>query len=441
MARFTEEFHKTVRNFTDAPDVFIKAGALFLLSTAVGRHVMIVGPRPQYLNLWFLQVGDSRVSRKTTVLYWCKQVLNAYMPPQIPPKSPAGTKPISPILIPSGFSPEAFFSILCENPQRAWIKDEMSGFIKSFSKRYMSDMPELLSKVYDCTTESRRTKTGGHEVAEDPYLTIFSASTPILARYFNEDLFYQGLGNRFIYVMDFAKRDLRPFEFFGDPNIHRRYVTVIVNHLKQVRSLVTTNAPNEGKWIGPQHQPAKDLLERFENAVNKRIYELRDSDRMDMDIGYTAALPEFVRQLAALFSIDRYYEDRSEWARQELDILPEAVEEAINYAMGFVDSYQRFKDLIKMTPEQKSLEAEDNIKNMVYRIVKDHDPIKTRDLSRRSGKNWHKLKLIVDTLIIEERIFMYSRRPQGRGAIATMYTVSQELATKMNEKFTKGQTT
>jgi len=75
---FVSKYVRLLSGITDAPREFQETAALFLLSTAVGRKWVFqslpetaifsdkIGTTGKLLNLWFIIIGKSRITRKSS---------------------------------------------------------------------------------------------------------------------------------------------------------------------------------------------------------------------------------------------------------------------------------------------------------------------------------------------------------------------------------------
>jgi hypothetical protein len=165
---FINKYVRLLSGITDAPKEFQEAAALLLISSAVGRRWMFrslpdmaifgekVGTGGRLLNLWFIIMGKSRISRRTSgVLNPVEKITNKIIGEQQ--------------IISSAFTPESLVKEMSEKSVPSsvfrletpcfWLCDEVSWFFQQLKKKdsYMASVDAILSKLYDGNTYSRST--------------------------------------------------------------------------------------------------------------------------------------------------------------------------------------------------------------------------------------------------------------------------------------------
>ena len=216
MSNMTEDFInlwvETLDNYTDANRPLKEAAGLFVLSSLIGHNAVIplstdikpfteavkadltsIGKR---LNVWFLIIGRTRVSRKTTVLGLAEDYLRNVL----------GHDYIASTIA----TPEALLDEVAENKtvfgcHKAWIMDEFALILSACrSKDYMADLTDIMQKLYDGRTFSRRTRSKGKLLINNPYFTVLTSTTPyvIKSRLVTETMFIHGFLGRFMLLWD-----------------------------------------------------------------------------------------------------------------------------------------------------------------------------------------------------------------------------------------------
>ena len=214
---FISRYVNLLAKITDAPEEFQEAAALFLLSIAVGLKWVFQslpdtaifsgenGITGKLLNLWFIIIGKSRITRKSSgVMRHVEEIVKKVFGEQL--------------LISEAFTPEALIKEMSEKSVPSaihgfetpccWISDEIAWFFQHLRKResYMASADAFLSKIYDGRTYDRGTIQRGKENIENPYFACFLASTDVLPTLFNELQIQLGFMNRFIYIIGERKR-------------------------------------------------------------------------------------------------------------------------------------------------------------------------------------------------------------------------------------------
>ena len=104
-----------------------------------------------------------------------------------------------------------YFSEIHTKESRGWgglvVRDELTTFFKeSLNKDYLTDQMEIYSKMYDGTIYPRETMKFSRKDSLPVYMNLVGATTP---RYLYDQLpiqfFFQGCGNRFLYVLHRVK--------------------------------------------------------------------------------------------------------------------------------------------------------------------------------------------------------------------------------------------
>jgi len=316
------------KGITDAPEEFQEATALFLLSTAAGRNFIFLSlpetcifsngldvkdVRGKFLNLWFILIGKTRVTRKTTgVINRAEEIIDFLK--------------INKIL--HGFSTSYLISHLNDMKEgmqvhATWISDECSGFWDLLKAKtdYMLEADAILSTIYDCKTYSKGTQARGKEYVPNPYLTVLLASTDYLPHLFTEAMLRQGFLNRFIFVV--AKRSrkmaLRTTSLTPEEKETVEYV------LQYLKALLNRGTP----ITMVMHSKANDLYVKFEDYIDNWI----EKGNLGLKEGYLGNLPNFVIRLACLYRLSRMtIEEIQNYKRPFLEVEEEDMKRAIDYS-------------------------------------------------------------------------------------------------------------
>jgi len=350
---------------TDSPREFQEAAALFLLSTAVGRK-WIFRSLPEtsvfsgktetgkLLNLWFIILGKSRITRKTSGVLRhaediCKKVFGDHR------------------LISAVFTPEALIKEMSQKSMPstvaeletvcAWISDEIAWFFQQLRKKdsYLLNADAFLSRIYDGSTYSRSTIGRGKETIWNPYLTCLLASTTYLPALFDELQLRLGFTNRFIYVIA-ERRERKPLRTEPLTEVEQRKVKEILDFLKALserRQVVMLQMTEE----------AKELYDAFEEEIENQIA----NEDLGIKEGYFGNLPNLVVRLSCLYRISRMtLQEIRTYDKPSLFVEKQDVENAIKYAW---QAWAWFENVIQVMYKKKTKERRPLPRNRVKELV------------------------------------------------------------------------
>lgn len=358
---FVQKYVDLLRRITDAPEEFQEAAALFLLSSAIGTRAIFrsipetaifsekanMGGKP--LNLWFLLLGKSRVSRKTSgvlshVEMLCEKVLGKER------------------LMSQAFTPEALVKEMSEKsvPSSAkngletvcfWISDEIAWFFQQLKAKssYMSTADALLSKIYDGSTYSRSTIGRGKETIWNPYLTAFLASTFVLPTFFDELQVMLGFLNRFIFVMGekTERKPLRTQPLSAEEIQEVNEIQDFLGALCEMNLVIIMEMTSE----------AKEAYDSFEEEIERQISE----GHLGIREGYCGQLPNLVVRLSCLYRISRMTPGEIK-SHQDSVLIVETkdVERAVDYARKAWAWFEQIIEIMqsgeatKLLPKEKA---------------------------------------------------------------------------------------
>ena len=154
------------RLITDAADEFHEAAALALLSTiTAGMRVQLASyPGGLATNLYLVLVGDSSVSRKSTVQGIAKHILG-----QLRPNA----------LIPDRMTGEAAIHELSQRTAALWMPDEFGMLLQQIYHRdFLRPLEELMLTLYSGQTYEYTTVRGSQRIT-NLHLGVFGAATPV----------------------------------------------------------------------------------------------------------------------------------------------------------------------------------------------------------------------------------------------------------------------
>jgi hypothetical protein len=349
---YVTKYVEILSKITDASEDFQEAAMLFGISTVLGRNWVFnslpdksvfkqeSASKGKLLNLWFIILGKSRVSRKTSgVQKHIQDLLDAVMGNTF-----ALTKLFTPEYLIKEMAAKTKESSGIKVTHCYWMKDEVAGFFKLVKKResYMADIDDVLSSIYDGTTTTRGTIGREKETVENPYLTCFHASTDFLPTFFDELQIRLGFLNRFIFVM--GKRqdrmELRTQELV---ETEKQSILEIKEFLKELfakKTLTTMEMSNE----------AKQKYDLFEKEMENKI----ETEDLEIKEGYCGQLPNLVVRLSCIYRISRMSieEVKNHWT-PTLVVEKQDVERAILYAMKAWGWFEQVIEIMKASDKQK----------------------------------------------------------------------------------------
>lgn len=365
---FVKKYVRCLCAISDAPSPFQEAGALFLLSAAVGRKWVFQsipettifgeenGITGKLLSLWFIIIGKSRITRKTSGVM--KHVIEIS-------KKVFGERR----LLTEAFTPESLIEQMSKMSVRSvagrletvccWICDEIAWFFQQLRKRksYMASADAFLSKMYDGATYSRATIQRGKETVWNPYLTCFLASTDYLPTLFDELGIRLGFMNRFIYVVAERKKR-KPLRTEPLTEEEEKQVEEIMAFLKALAERTsTTNLEMTDE--------AKEIYDSFEEKIEEQI----ENEDLGIKEGYCGQLPNFVVRISCLYRISRMTpEEIRNYSDRVLTVEKQDVERAIVYVQK---AWGWFEKVIEIMQSNGKVKPRDLAKSAVCDYLKE----------------------------------------------------------------------
>lgn len=419
---FIEKFMDDVLSeITDSPDKFKEACSLSLLSSSIGRKMFFINLADarlkdildgnlrfsgKYLNLWFIMIGKSRVSRKTTVIRWVTDFIKVID---------------KDLLLPDGFTPQALISELSkkyknDETRAVWLNDEVSGFFQQIKEtKFMIKTDSLLSKIYDGDDYKDATIQRGREEIKKPYLTTLLASTDVLPKFFDELFMLQGFGNRFIYCIG-VRSSYKPLSSTISQQLKFDCVE-LVEWLKDLNSL------KDSIPMGFDKTAHKSYV-AFEKKVEQKIL---DNKLDDIKTGYAGSLPTTVLKLACIYAIsDHYPKKLSKYAEPLFLVEEKNVKRAVITMEEGMADYS--KVLSMMRTKRQSIYAKDKESELikVLNIIKyaGKDGISRTALTNKTRILKKPLDEIIETLEQGEEIEIEIVK-QARGKDKKVYRIRQ----------------
>lgn len=201
---FVERYIKWASEMSDAAKQYHQAAAFTCLSTVLCGSLTIPTSFGTIIpNLWFMILGDTTLTRKSTSMDMAVEMLE-----QVDDDS---------ILATDG-TIEGLMTILAMRPKQpsVFLRDEFSGLLDSMIKKdYMAGMPEMLTKLYDGKMMKRVLKKESF-VVKDPRLIMYTGGIKSkITQILTTEHVSSGFLPRFIFIT--AESDVTRVRPIGPP--------------------------------------------------------------------------------------------------------------------------------------------------------------------------------------------------------------------------------
>lgn len=311
---------------TDAYPEYHMVAGLFLISSICGRRAVILERGNQILlNTWFICLGTSTISRKSTALKLAQDILNFELPGEYEE-------------LPRHFSPEGLIEELDSNSFRFLIIDEVAEFLSNLkTKQYMAGLGDDLCRLYDGGNIRRKLRSSPKKNVQtsfdvrQPYITNLWATTPdSFGNNATLDQVTSGLLNRLLYVYPQYQRNLRPMgKFVPDTTVDD---SKVIKRLEELIGFIYRFTPEE-PLILKLSDEAFDYFKRWQDFNTRELFEGNDTDTL-----ITAVFGRYVvyaMKMAALYTLSNPGISGQVTEDRLLDI----PEEYIRLACNQIDAY------------------------------------------------------------------------------------------------------
>ncbi len=356
---FIMKYIDTMKRRSDGYPEYWFAGALTCLSVSVQRngYISFAHTPALYPNVWCFLLGLSSVSKKTTAVDFCKEVLDQ--------------DDISTSRFYNSFSPEGFIDGLMQIPRAYIAVDEVSSLLSSISKKsYMCDMRERFCEVYDCHPIAHKLRKEVF-VVKEPYITQLVATTPSSFEQ-NADMnnVTSGWFYRYLWFYPNYKKDRKRLQ---------RPTHDIMMRIKQLREEILE------RWIffsaKKDHPVAFSLSEEMLEEYNVWIEKTEDKiidEKSDVSASAFSRLSVHAIKLAMLFEVGSMgFTERADEGVVQIS------DEHMREAMRLIDTYFKpVADIVMTTVEGASTH---NVFNMIINTLKSNGYIMDRkSLTRKT---------------------------------------------------------
>jgi hypothetical protein len=203
---FVEEYIEWASSLGDAATQYHQAGAFTILSALLsGRVTLPTSYGPVVPNLWFMILGDTTLTRKSTAMDIATDLLEEVDPDAI---------------LATDGSVEGLMQGLSTRPKRPsiFLRDEFSGLLEMITKKdYYAGMAEVLTKLYDGKLQKRILRKEEITV-RDPILLILAGGIRNRVQgLLTHEHVSSGFIPRFIFVT--AESDTSRLQPLGPPTV------------------------------------------------------------------------------------------------------------------------------------------------------------------------------------------------------------------------------
>ncbi len=223
---FLDKYRAYASDATDAIEEFHELSAAVLLSSVLANNIKIPTSHiPIFPNLWGLILGDSTLTRKSTAMTMAMSFIR-----DLDEGADLGSEG----------SVEGLLVALSNRPRKTSIfyKDEVSGFFQAVNnKPYMSDIPEILTQLYDSPAVLTKNLSKGTFTVVEPCFIFFGGGIKEkVYELVTEQYILSGFLPRFLVVS--GKADLARVRRTGPPSkTSDRRKADITRHLADLREV------------------------------------------------------------------------------------------------------------------------------------------------------------------------------------------------------------
>ncbi|RLG08940.1 MAG: hypothetical protein DRN68_02785 [Thaumarchaeota archaeon] len=297
---------------TDAPENFIYAGTLFIMSAVYGPFVKPVlkyytTARPK---IWLWLIGHSGISRKTTVLRLIGQILRGVLPPECF---------LSPDFTKEGFiedlRPQGDEPVFRDKPGIV-IKDEFGGqMLEIRNKQYLMGLTSFINSLYDETPVSRRLRSERITVPGRNYILFAGGLTTPISEYVSIHDFKSGFANRFMLVYGKSERFIPTFPTEEEEiqiergetpaeRIFNECVEVVKKRYEWIKNLYEANG-RQPLRVYVLDEDIRRYLIYFEERIKEFVKGRLDQNPDDVEALYVTRLFKHLVAILTFIAVDK----------------------------------------------------------------------------------------------------------------------------------------
>lgn len=379
---FVEKYIKWCTARSDASWQYHQAGAFTILSAILAESVRLPTSFGVVIpNLWFLILGDTTLTRKTTAMEMAMDLLLTVYPEAILATDGSIEGLLTELSLRSG------------KTSLFW-RDEFAGMLDSMRKKdYYSGMVEALTKLYDGKYQKRILRKETIEV-RDPIFILFAGGIKTrIMELFDLDYIINGFVPRFIFIV--AEPKLDSFKPAGPAN--KDMLKLSVELIEELTALRENYDTETVMIVGEQHIANKrtwnavlapEVWDRY-NVLEKQLVSAGlKSDNSDI---YTPTMDRLAKsglKIAMLIAASRQDPNKDE--KGNIYVVMDDMLRAIFY----IDQWKEYSTYV-VNAAGKSMSE----KTMERALVLIHRGKNNRsDLMRSMHLNSREADMILDTL-------------------------------------------
>lgn len=273
---FVDRYVQWAVGRTDAPEKYHEAAGFVLLSTVLAENIRLgLASSALIPNLWFMILGDTTTTRKTTTIEMALELLSLVY---------------DEAYLASEATVEGLLTALSTRSGRSslFVKDEFSGMLESMKRKdYFSGMSAMLARLYDGRHEKRVLRQATYEV-RDPILIMYCGGAKSrIYSLMDQAYIIDGFLPRFIFIT--AETDvkrLRPLAL-SNGKVER----VSSELAKELSTLHSAYDVVEQVTLGDETLPhrtpttltmTQEALDRFNEMESHMIYAGQESSDPDI---------------------------------------------------------------------------------------------------------------------------------------------------------------
>lgn len=271
-----EKYTEWAGRQTDASPSFHQASAFMLLSALLAGRLRLQMMHGTYIpNLWFMVLGNTTLTRKSTAMRLASNILGEISPETI---------------MATDGSIEGILSAIGTRPGEASIfqRDEFSGFLEAMRKKdYMAGTQQEFLKLYDGDMIKRRLRSGDITVRDPIFILFAGGIRDRILGLLDEAHVESGFVPRFLFFLGEADRGSRRRAKLFSPDdlqerdhlIHEFSELHNAFHTEQNLRIGHASTPKKKLWFATMTDEA---LERWNDLNDELIDYAHQSERPDL---------------------------------------------------------------------------------------------------------------------------------------------------------------
>lgn len=271
-----EDYVDWGKTATDAPYEYHEAGIFTILSSLLAGTVRIPTSGGTLIpNLWFMTLGETTLSRKSTCMRLAISMLKDID---------------SEAILATDGSIEGIMDALSTRPSRSsiFLKDEFSGFLEAMVKRdFLGGVMEHFTQLYDGQDLKRTLRSGPITISKPIFLLYGGGIRERIYQWLTFDYIASGFVPRFIFVSPEVDRSkIKPLGPPTDENITKR--SELTRRLQSIYTHYGVNTSQEdeaGTIVFAKTWNAElsvEAWEKYNSIANTMEQIASDSDIADM---------------------------------------------------------------------------------------------------------------------------------------------------------------